>query len=86
MKMDLVTEFWLGLRSVRCLTSQGDWELRIDCHLKNGKKSYLHYKQFTVGPAENQYQLSISGFDSAGLTDPFDHDIGRRLNGMKFSS
>ena len=64
-------EFWLGLRSVLCLTSQGDWEFRIDYHLKNGTKSYLHYKQFAVGPAEDQYQLNISGFDSVGLTDPF---------------
>ena len=79
-------EFWLGLRSVHCLTSQGDWELRIDYHLKNGTKSYLHYKQFAVGPAEDQYQLSISGFDSVGLTDPFDHSSTTRLNGMKFSS
>ena len=79
-------EFWLGLRSVHCLTSKGDWELRIDYHLKNGTKSYLHYKQFAVRPAEDQYQLSISGFDSVGLTDPFSHFIHQSLNGMKFSS
>ena len=27
-------EFWIGLYSICCLTSQGDWELRIDFTLK----------------------------------------------------
>ena len=77
-------EFWIGLRSMHCLTSQGNWELRIDYQLKNGTKSYLHYNKFTVGAAKNQYPLNISGFDSIGLTDPF--DSGHPLNGMQFSS
>ena len=77
-------EFWIGLRSMHCLTSQGNWELQIDYHLKNGTKSYLHYNKFAIGSAEDQYPLNISGFDSIGLTDPF--DSGHSLNGMKFSS
>ena len=28
-------EFWLGLRSMYCLTNQGSWELRIDYQLSN---------------------------------------------------
>ncbi|XP_065902526.1 fibrinogen-like protein A [Dysidea avara] len=79
-------EFWLGLRSINCLTSQGNWELRIDYQLSNRTKSYLHYKQFSVGPSEDQYQLSISGFDSVGLTDPFYYNADNTINGMKFSS
>jgi len=75
-------EFWLGLRSIHCLTKKGNWELRIDYHLSNKTKSYLSYKQFAVGPAEDQYQLNISEFDSVGLTNPF----RKELNGMKFSS
>ena len=77
-------EFWIGLRSMHCLTSQGNWELRIDYQFKNGTKSYLHYNKFAIGSAEDQYPLNISGFDSIGLTDPF--DSGTPLNGMKFSS
>ena len=69
---------------MHCLTSQGNWELRIDYQLKNGTKSYLHYNKFAIGSAEDQYPLNISGFDSIGLTDPF--DSGNLLNGMKFSS
>ena len=64
-------EFWIGLRSMHCLTNQGDWELRIDYRLKNGTKSYLHYGKFAIGSPEEQYLLNISGFDSIGLTDPF---------------
>ena len=81
---DLNGEFWIGLRSMHCLTSQGNWELRIDYQLKNGTKSYLHYNKFAIGSAENQYPLNISGFDSTGLTDPF--NSGYPLNGLKFSS
>ena len=77
-------EFWLGLRSIHCLTSKGNWELRIDYQLSNGTLSYLHYKQFAVGSPETQYQLSISGFYTNGLTDPF--STRGSLNGMKFSS
>jgi len=77
-------EFWIGLRSMHCLTSKGNWELQIDYQLRNGTKSYLHYNKFAVGSAEDQYQLNISGFDSIGLTDPFSYFD--QLNGMKFTS
>ncbi|XP_065902540.1 fibrinogen C domain-containing protein 1-like [Dysidea avara] len=80
---DLTGEFWYGLRSIHCLTSNGRWELRIDFMFTNGTKSYLSYKEFAVGPCEDQYQLSISGFDSVGLTDPF---RAARINSMKFTT
>ena len=78
-------EFWIGLRSMHCLTSQGHWELRIDYHLKNGTKSYLHYNKFAIGSAEDQYPLNISGFDSIGLTDPFNEPFLPAAN-VKFTS
>ena len=80
---DLDGEFWIGLRSIHCLTSQGNWELRIDYQLKNGTESYLHYNKFAIGSAKDQYPLTISGFDVIGLTDPF---YTHSLNGMKFST
>jgi len=88
---NLTGEFWLGLRSMSCLTSNGNWELRIDYQYRNGTKSYLHYKQFAVGPAEDQYQLTISGFQFNKLIrfEPFFTHINERvfsLNGMRFSS
>ena len=51
MKMGLVIlleEFW---RFMNCLTSHGNWELRIDYQLyqvTNGTKSHLYYKQFAM--------------------------------------
>ena len=81
---NLTGEFWIGLRSMHCLTSQGNWELRIDYQLKNGTKSYLHYNKFGIGSPEDQYPLNISGFDSIGLTDPF--QVLGSLKGLKFST
>ena len=78
----LTGEFWYGLRPLHCLTNQGQWKLRIDFTLTNGTKSYLSYDNFTVGPANSQYQLNISGF--TGITnDPFSTSD---TNGMKFTT
>ena len=55
---------------------------RIDFTFTNGTKSYLSYNNFAVGPANSQYQLSISGF--TGITDdPFGT---YNINGMKFTT
>jgi len=78
----LTGEFWYGLRALHCLTSQGQWELRIDFKFSNSTKGYLSYSNFRVGPATEQYPLTISGF--GGVTnDPF---IQEPLNGMKFTT
>ena len=78
----LTGEFWYGLRPLHCLTNQGQWQLHIDFTFTNGTKSYLSYKSFSVGSANSQYQLSISGFTGV-TTDPFST---HSLNGMKFST
>ena len=79
----LTGEFWYGLRPLHCLTNQGQWKLRIDFTFSNGTKSYMSYNYFAVGPANSQYQLSISGFTGITITDPFSsYDI----NGMKFTT
>ena len=66
---DTTGEFWIGLHSLHCLTSQGRWELRIDYMLSDKTKGYLSYRHFRVGPASDDYRLSISGF-SGNITDP----------------
>ena len=78
----LTGEFWYGLRPLHCLTNQGQWQLSIDFTLTNGTKSYLSYNKFSVGPANSQYQLSISGFNGI-TTDPF---TIHPLDGMKFTT
>ena len=79
----LTGELWYGLRPLHCLTNQGQWQLRIDFTFTNGAKSHLSYKSFSVGPANSQYQLSISGFTGV-TTDPF--ATHGPLNGMKFTT
>ena len=86
----LTGEFWFGLNALHCLTSQGQWELRIDLKLTNRTIIYLLYNKFAVGPATEQYPLTISGF-SGYTTDPFlSHqsptDHIRALNTMKFTT
>ena len=78
----LTGELWYGLHPLHCLTNQGQWKLRIDFTFTNGTKSYLSYNKFAVGPANSQYQLSISGF--TGITDdPF---TTHNINNMKFTT
>ena len=79
----LTGELWYGLHPLHCLTNQGQWQLRIDFTFTNGTKSYVSYKSFSVGPANSQYQLSISGFTGV-TTDPF--ATHGPLNGMKFTT
>ena len=79
----LTGELWYGLRALHCLTSSGYWELRIDFTFSNGTKSYMHYNSFRVGPATNNYTLSISGF--AGIT-PIDPFTTHSLNGQQFTT
>ena len=68
---DLNKEFWFGLNAMHCLTSKGNWELRIDFTMTNGTKSFMHYNHFRVGPPTDNYRLSISGFTGITPTDPF---------------
>ena len=44
----LNNEFWFGLNAMHCLTSEGNWELRIDFTMTNGTKSFMHYNHFRV--------------------------------------
>ena len=81
---DTTGEFWIGLRSLHCLTIQGQWELRIDYMFPNKTKGYLSYHHFRAGPASDDYQLSISGF-IGNTTDPITSHR-HSLNGMKFTT
>ena len=80
---DLNGEFWYGLTPLHCLTSQGQWELRIDLTHTNGTKTYLHYKQFAIGSASDNYPLQISQYKGIYPVDPFSV---YSINGMKFTT
>ena len=77
----LTGEFWFGLRAIHTFTKQGQWELRID-YTSAGRKGYLSYGTFRVGPATEDYPLHIAEFDGV-TSDPFST---HPLNGAKFTT
>ena len=79
---NLTTEFWYGLAVMNCLTQRGQWEMRLDYQFNNKTWSYLHYNQFSVGSASEEYPLIIGGFTGVGSDEFSRHP----LNGMKFST
>ena len=82
---DLTTEFWYGLEEMHCLTQRGQWEMRLDYQKNDGNWSYLHYNQFSVGSANDEYPLTATGFTGEG-TDWFGHGVYANSHGRKFST
>ena len=81
---DLNTEFWYGLEEIHCLTQRGQWEMRVDYQKNDKSWTYLHYNQFSVGSANEEYPLTVGGFTGQG-TDQFSYpSFGQ--NGMKFTT
>ena len=77
---DLNTEFWYGLEELHCLTQRGHWEMRVDYQHYDKTWSYIHYNNFSVGSANEEYPLTVGGFTGV---------ISNRFawhNGMKFST
>ena len=58
--------------------------MRVDYQKNDKTWSYLHFNQFSVGSASEEYPLTVGGFTGVG-TDWFS---GASLlhNGMKFST
>ena len=81
---DVTGEFWLGNRRINALTSQGQYQLRIDMEDFEGNKRYAQYTSFNLGDAADNYRLTVSGYigdagDSFGQHNgaefsTFDHD------------
>ena len=81
---DLNKNFWAGLELMHTLTQRGQWEMRVDYQKNDKTWSYLHYNQFSVGSASEEYPLTVGGFTGVG-TDWF-NDRSYPHNGMKFST
>ena len=77
---DLNTEFWYGLENLHFLLKNKTWEMRVDYQRNDKTWSYLHYHQFSVGSASEEYPLTVGGFTGVG-SDWFTYH-----NGMKFST
>ena len=59
---NLTTDFWYGLEEIYCLTQRGQWEMRVDYQKNDKTWSYLHYNQFSVRNASEEYPLTVGGF------------------------
>ena len=59
---DLNEEFWAGLKLMNTLTQNGQWEMRVDFQKNDKTWSYLHYNQFSVGSASDEYRLTVGGY------------------------
>ena len=83
---DLNTEFWYGLQEINCLTQRGQWEMRVEYQFNNKTWSYLHYNQFSVRSASEEYPLTVGGFTGVGR-DLFASISSTHIpNKMKFST
>ena len=78
---DLHTEFWNGLSAMHCLTQRGQWEMRVDYQKNDKTWSYLHYNQFSVGNASEEYPLTVGGYSGS-----ISSGLALYYNGMKFST
>ena len=79
---DLNKDFWAGLELIHTVTQRGQWEMRVDYQKNDKTWSYLHYNQFSVGSASEEYPLTVGGFTGVGI----DWFARQPLNGMKFST
>ena len=77
---DLNNDFWAGLELMHVLTQRGQWEMRVDYQKNDKTWSYLHYNQFSVGNASEEYPLTVGGFTGVGSDRFANH------NGAKFST
>ncbi|XP_034968701.2 tenascin isoform X4 [Zootoca vivipara] len=54
-------EFWLGLDRLHKITSQGQYELRVDLR-DHEETAYALYDKFFVGDARSRYRLRVEGY------------------------
>ncbi|XP_053138581.1 tenascin isoform X3 [Hemicordylus capensis] len=68
-------EFWLGLDSLHKITSQGQYELRVDLR-DHDETAYALYDKFSVGDAKTRYRLKVDGY-SGTAGDSMTYHSGR---------
>uniref|UniRef100_A0A8B9LYN4 Tenascin n=1 Tax=Accipiter nisus TaxID=211598 RepID=A0A8B9LYN4_9AVES len=75
---DLKDEFWIGLENLHKITSQGQYELRVDLQDK-GETAYAVYDRFSVGDAKSRYRLRVDGY-SGTAGDSMTYHNGRSFS------
>ena len=59
---DLTGNFWLGNDALNELTTQHDYQLRIELESYNSGVTYAKYRYFKVGDEADNYRLNVSQF------------------------
>uniref|UniRef100_A0A8C3RDX6 Tenascin C n=1 Tax=Cyanoderma ruficeps TaxID=181631 RepID=A0A8C3RDX6_9PASS len=75
---DPKAEFWIGLENLHKITSQGQYELRVDLRDK-GDVAYAVYDRFSVGDAKSRYRLRVDGY-SGTAGDSMTYHNGRSFS------
>lgn len=92
---DLVSpegEFWLGNDALHYLTSQGNYDLRIDMEDFEGNQRYAEYHNFKVDHEKDQYQLHLGEYTGnagnalAECDGPEGGGLCGGMSGIKFST
>ena len=78
---DLNKDFWAGLELMHTLTQRSQWEMRVDYQKNDKTWSYLHYNQFSIGSASEEYPLTVGGYSR-----PISSSYALYYNGAKFST
>ncbi|XP_060107772.1 tenascin isoform X2 [Heteronotia binoei] len=71
-------EFWIGLDKLHKITSQGQYELRVDLR-DHGETAYALYDKFTVGDSRSRYRLKVDGY-SGTAGDSMTYHNGRSFS------
>uniref|UniRef100_A0A8C4UBP4 Tenascin n=1 Tax=Falco tinnunculus TaxID=100819 RepID=A0A8C4UBP4_FALTI len=71
-------EFWIGLENLHKITSQGQYELRVDLQDK-GETAYAVYDRFSVGDSKSRYRLRVDGY-SGTAGDSMTYHNGRSFS------
>ncbi|NXG24648.1 TENA protein, partial [Grallaria varia] len=75
---DPMDEFWIGLENLHKITSQGQYELRVDLRDK-GDTAHAVYDRFSVGDAKSRYRLRVDGY-SGTAGDSMTYHNGRSFS------
>ena len=62
-------EFWLGLDNINRLTKNNDTKLRVDLEDFEGGKRYAKYSTFVVDDENENYKLTVGGYE--GILNKF---------------
>ncbi|OXA38704.1 Angiopoietin-4, partial [Folsomia candida] len=55
-------DFWIGLKAIHELTTEGYTQLKVDLEDWNGEKRYAMFDVFEVAGSKDKYRLTVSGY------------------------